>query len=183
LISGKTIEMGQNIMENQQHINNQLSHVADQSILTDTLEMIGNLNIGLIVFSFIFYFLAGYLLYSSLLGAVGAAVDNDEDSQQLVFPITIPLILSIMLLFPIARNPEGQVAFWGSMIPLTSPVAMLARIPYDIPTWELLLSMFLLLISTAGAIWIAAKIYKTGLLLYGKKITFKEVIKWIRYNN
>ena len=183
LISGDTIEMSQSIMESRQPLNNQLSQVADQAVITDTLEMVGNLNLGLIIFSFIFYFLAGYLLYSSLLGAVGAAVDNDEDSQQLVFPITIPLILSIMLLFPIARNPEGPIAFWGSIIPFTSPVAMLARIPYKIPAWEILLSMFLLLITTAGAIWAAAKIYKTGLLLYGKKITLKELIKWIRYNN
>ncbi|NLB26147.1 MAG: ABC transporter permease [Bacteroidales bacterium] len=183
LISGNTIEIGQSIMENQQQFNSQLPQIADQAGLATILEMIGNLNLGLIIFSFIFYFLAGYLLYSSLLGAIGAAVDNDEDSQQLVFPITIPLILSIILLFPIARNPEGPIAFWGSMIPFTSPVAMLARIPYEIPVWELLLSMTLLIITTIGAIWIAAKIYKTGLLLYGKKITLKELVKWIRYKN
>jgi len=183
LITQNTAEIGQSIMESQQYLNNQSNPLTDQVVVADVLTMIGNLNLGLIIFSFIFYFLAGYLLYSSLLGAVGAAVDNDEDSQQLVFPITIPLILSIMLLFPIARNPEGPIAFWGSIIPFTSPVAMLARIPYEIPAWELLLSMLLLLITTAGAIWIAAKIYKTGLLLYGKKITLKELIKWIRYNN
>jgi ABC-2 type transport system permease protein len=108
-------------------------------------------------------------------------VDNDEDSQQMVFPITFPLILSIMLLFPIARNPEGPVAFWGSIIPFTSPVAMLARIPYGIPTWELLLSMFLLVITTIGAIAAAAKIYRIGLLMYGKKVNLKELIKWLRY--
>jgi ABC-2 type transport system permease protein len=122
-------------------------------------------------------------MYSSLLGAVGAAVDNDEDSQQLVFPITFPLILSIMLLFPIARNPEGPVAFWGSIIPLTSPVAMLARIPYGIATWEILLSMFLLILATVGSIRVAAKIYRTGLLMYGKKVNFKELLKWLRYRN
>ena len=122
-------------------------------------------------------------MYSSLLGAVGAAVDNDEDSQQMVFPITFPLIISIMLLFPIARNPEGPVAFWSSIIPFTSPVAMIARIPYGIPAWELLLSMFLLLLATFGAIWVAAKIYKTGLLMYGKKVTIFELIKWLRYKS
>jgi ABC-2 type transport system permease protein len=88
-----------------------------------------------------------------------------------------------MLLFPIARNPEGSVAFWGSIIPLTSPVAMLARIPYGVPLWELLLSMFLLICTTIGAILVAAKIYRTGLLMYGKKVNFKELIKWLRYNN
>jgi ABC-2 type transport system permease protein len=160
-----------------------MTQVAAQNQVTEALEMIGNLNLGLILFTFVFYFLAGYLMYSSLLGAVGAAVDNDEDSQQMVLPITFPLIISIMLLFPIARNPEGPVAFWGSIIPFTSPVAMLARIPYGIPTWELLLSMFLLLLATVGAIWVAAKIYKTGLLMYGKKVNIKELIKWLRYKS
>ena len=156
---------------------------ADQNKVMEIMEMIGNLNLPLIIFSFVFYFLAGYLLYSSLLGAVGAAVDNDEDSQQMVFPVTFPLILSIMLLFPIAKNPEGPVAFWGSIIPFTSPVAMLARVPYGIPAWELLLSMFLLIVTTIGAIMAAAKIYRIGLLMYGKKVNLKELIKWLRYKN
>jgi ABC-2 type transport system permease protein len=176
-------QMGETIINNQQSMNAQITSAASQNEISAVLEIIGNLNLGLIIFSFIFYFLGGYLMYSSLLGAVGAAVDNDEDSQQMVFPITFPLIISIMLLFPIARNPEGPIAFWGSIIPFTSPVAMLARIPYGVPTWEILLSMFLLIIATVGAIWIAAKIYRTGLLMYGKKVTFKELIKWLRYNN
>lgn len=178
-----TQQMGQSFMDSQNSMNPQMAQAATQSQIAETLEMISNLNLGLILFTFIFYFLSGYLMYSSLLGAVGAAVDNDEDSQQMVFPITFPLILSIMLLFPIARNPEGPVAFWGSIIPFTSPVAMLARIPYGIPTWELLLSMFLLILTTIGAIWVAAKIYKTGLLMYGKKVNLKELIKWLRYKN
>ncbi|MGM0621803.1 MAG: ABC transporter permease [Bacteroidota bacterium] len=176
-------QMGQSIMESRQSMGQGMDQAAAENQVTEALEMIGNLNLGLILFTFVFYFLAGYLMYSSLLGAVGAAVDNDEDSQQMVFPITFPLILSIMLLFPIARNPEGPVAFWGSIIPFTSPVAMLARIPYGIPTWELLLSMFLLLLATLGAIWVAAKIYKTGLLMYGKKVNLKELIKWLRYKS
>ncbi|MDD4108723.1 MAG: ABC transporter permease [Prolixibacteraceae bacterium] len=176
-------QMGQSLMESQSFTENQIIPAGNQNEIAEMLEMIGNLNLGLILFAFIFYFLAGYLLYSSLLGAVGAAVDNDEDSQQMVFPITFPLIISIMLLFPIARNPEGPVAFWGSVIPLTSPVAMLARIPYGVPLRELLLSMFLLICATMGAIWIAAKIYKTGLLMYGKKVNFKELIKWLKYKN
>ncbi len=175
--------MGQSLMESQQNINPAMAQATDQNKVLEVMEMIGNLNIPLILFTFIFYFLFGYLLYSSLLGAVGAAVDNEEDSQQMVFPVTFPLILSIMLLFPIAKNPEGPVAFWGSMIPLTSPVAMLARIPYGIPLWELLLSMFLLIITTIGAIWVASKIYKTGILMYGKKVNLKELYKWLRYKN
>jgi ABC-2 type transport system permease protein len=173
----------QRIMEGQQQINPAMAQAAEPNKVLEVMEMIGNLNIPLILFVFVFYFLIGYLLYSSLLGAVGAAVDNDEDSQQMVFPVTLPLILSIMLLFPIARNPEGPVAFWFSIIPLTSPVAMMARIPYGIPTWELLLSMFLLVLTTIGAIAAAAKIYRIGLLMYGKKVNLKELIKWLRYKN
>ena len=176
-------QMGQNIMESQQQMNPAIAQAAEPNKVMEVMEMIGNLNIPLILFVFIFYFLVGYLLYSSLLGAVGAAVDNDEDSQQMVFPITMPLILSIMVLFPIAKNPEGPVAFWFSIIPLTSPVAMMARIPYGIPTWELLLSMFLLVLTTIGAIAAAAKIYRIGLLMYGKKVNIKELIKWLRYKN
>ncbi len=176
-------QMGQSIMESQSAMNPAAAQVAGQSQVVEVLEMIGNLNLPLILFSFVFYFLIGYLMYSSLLGAVGAAVDSDEDAQQLVFPVTIPLILSIMLLFPIARNPEGPVAFWGSIIPFTSPVAMLARVPYGIPTWELLLSMSLLVLATFGAIWVAAKIYRTGILMYGKKVNLKELIKWLRYKS
>lgn len=175
------MEIGKTISETQPGGNATMMQAADQNKIVEIMEMIGNLNIPLILFSFVFYFLFGYLLYSSLLGAIGAAVDNDEDSQQMVFPVTFPLILSIMLLFPIARNPEGPVAFWASIIPFTSPVAMLARVPYGIPTWELLLSMFLLVITTFGAIAAAAKIYKVGLLMYGKKVTLKELFKWLRY--
>jgi ABC-2 type transport system permease protein len=176
-------QMGQSIMDSQQQMNPAMAQAAEPNKVLEVMEMIGNLNIPLILFTFVFYFLVGYLLYSSLLGAVGAAVDNEEDSQQMVFPVTLPLILSIMVLFPIARNPEGPVAFWFSIIPLTSPVAMMARIPYGIPTWELLLSMFLLVLTTIGAIAMAAKIYRIGLLMYGKKVNLKELIKWLRYKN
>lgn len=176
-------QMGQSIMETQSQMNPAMAQAADQDKIMEVLEMVGNLNLPLILFAFVFYFLAGYLLYSSLLGAVGAAVDSEEDSQQMVLPVTFPLILSIMLLFPIAKNPEGPVAFWASIIPFTSPVAMLARVPYGIPTWELLLSMFLLVITTIGAIFAAAKIYRVGLLMYGKKVNIKELIKWLRYKN
>ncbi|MDB4582463.1 ABC transporter permease [Draconibacterium sp.] len=176
-------QMGQSLMENQGQMNPAMTQAAEQNQVMEVMEMIGNLNLPLILFSFVFYFLAGYLLYSSFLGAVGAAVDNDEDSQQMVFPVTFPLILSIMLLFPIARNPEGQLAFWCSIIPFTSPVAMMARVPYGIPTWELLLSMSVLVLTTVGAIAAAAKIYRIGLLMYGKKVNIKELIKWLRYKN
>ena len=175
-------QMGQSIMETQQMGANPVAaQMADQNKITEVMNMISTMNLPLILFSFVVYFLAGYLLYSSLLGAVGAAVDNEEDSQQMVFPVTFPLILSIMLLFPIAKNPEGPVAFWGSMIPLTSPVAMMARVPYGVPAWELVLSIVLLIGTTIGAIWAASKIYRTGILMYGKKVNLKELFKWLVY--
>lgn len=176
-------QMGQSIMENQGQMNPAMTQAAQPNEVMQVMEMISNLNIPLILFSFVFYFLAGYLLYSSLMGAIGAAVDNDEDSQQMIFPVTFPLILSIMVLFSIARNPEGSVAFWFSIIPFTSPVVMLARVPYGVPAWELLLSMFLLVLTVGGAIAAAAKIYRVGLLMYGKKVNLKELIKWLRYKN
>lgn len=174
-------QMGQSVMESQGAMNPAMTQVSQADKVQEVVEMITNLNLPLILFSFVFYFLAGYLLYSSLLGAVGAAVDNDEDAQQMVFPVTIPLILSIMLLFPVAKNPEGTLAFWASVVPFTSPVAMLARVPYGIPTWELLLSMGLLVLTTIGTIYGAAKIYRVGLLMYGKKVNLKELVKWLRY--
>ena len=176
-------QMGQSIMENQGQMNPAMTQAAQPNEVMQVMEMISNLNIPLILFSFVFYFLAGYLLYSSLMGAIGAAVDNDEDSQQMIFPVTFPLILSIMVLFSIARYPEGSVAFWFSIIPFTSPVVMLARVPYGVPAWELLLSMFLLVLTVVGAIAAAAKIYRVGLLMYGKKVNLKEMIKWLRYKN
>jgi ABC-2 type transport system permease protein len=176
-------EIGQSFMDSRQAIGTPVPFETGDSQVDNILGLIGNLNLSLILFAFVFYFLGGYLLYSSFMGAVGAAVDNDEDAQQMMFPLTIPLILSMMLLFPIARNPEGPVAFWASMIPFTSPVCMLARVPYGIPAWELLLSMFLLIVTTMGAIWAASKIYKTGLLMYGKKVNLRELIKWLRYKN
>lgn len=183
----KAQQIGQSIMESQQQMpggsSQVVSQMAEKNQVMEVIEMIGNLNLPLILFSFVFYFLGGYLLYSSLMGAVGAAVDNEEDTQQLVFPVTFPLILSIIILFSIAKNPEGPIAFWASIIPFTSPVCMLARVPYDVPIWQLALSMALLVITTIGAIWAAAKIYKTGILMYGKKVTLKELIKWVRYKN
>ncbi len=179
----KTRQISQSLIEESQGTSLAAAQATTPNMVNDTMEMIANLNIPLILFSFVFFFLAGYLLYSSLLGAVGAAVDNDEDSQQMVFPVTFPLILSIILLFPIAKNPEGGLAFWTSIIPFTSPVAMMARVPYGIPVWELLLSMALLVITTIGAIYAAAKIYRTGLLMYGKKVNLKELIKWLKYKS
>ncbi len=146
----------------------------------DSLKLI---DFGTMIFSFLFYFIFGYLMYSALFAAIGGAVDNEADTQQFMLPITVPLILSIVLMTNITTNPEGPIAFWFSMIPLTSPVVMMMRIPFGVPWTEVLLSAVLLVGSFILATWVAGKIYKTGILLYGKKVTYKDLYKWIKYKN
>ena len=149
-------------------------------------SMMGTLNPSYILQllgCFVFYFLGGYLIYSALFAAVGSAVDNETETQQFMLPITMPLILAIYIGMAVARNPEGSLAFWSSMIPLTSPIVMLVRVPYGVPLWELLLSMFILIITFLAITWLAAKIYRTGILMYGKKVSYKELWKWLRYHN
>jgi ABC-2 type transport system permease protein len=136
-----------------------------------------------IIFSFIFYFIFGYLLYAALFAAVGSAVDKESDSQQFMLPITIPLILSLIVILRALDNPDGDIAFWFSMIPLSSPLVMMARLPFGVEPWELALSMVILLISFVLLTMFAAKIYRIGILMYGKKPTFTELLRWARYKN
>ncbi len=133
------------------------------------------------IFSFLFYFLGGYLLYASLFAAIGSAVDNEADTQQFMLPVSAPLILGIVASNFVVNNPDGPVAFWLSMIPFTSPILMMVRIPFGVPFWELALSMTLLAAGFIFTTWLAAKIYRTGILMYGKKPSYKELIKWMRY--
>jgi len=141
-----------------------------------------NLNYPLLLGGFLFYFLGGYLLYGALFGAVGAAVDSETDSQQFMLPITVPLILSFIVAQTIiVKDPNGTVAFWMSMIPFTSPVVMMLRLPFGVPGWEMALSMLLLVLGFIGTIWVAARIYRVGILMYGKKITYRELSKWLFY--
>ncbi len=134
-----------------------------------------------IFISLLLFVLGGYLLYSAMFAAVGSAVDNVQDAQQLQTPITIPIILALLMMIAVIRDPNSQLAFWFSMIPLTSPVVMVARIPYDIPMWEIILSLAILYTSFIGMVWVAAKIYRVGIFMYGKKPNFKELWKWVRY--
>jgi ABC-2 type transport system permease protein len=148
----------------------------------DIMEGIESIPFMQILISFIFYFLGGYLLYGALLAAVGSAVDSEADTQQFMLPITMPLIFSFVVAQTVMENPDGTMAFWLSIIPFTSPVIMMVRIPFGgVETWELLLSMALLILGFLGTTWVAAKIYRTGVLMYGKKITYKELWKWLFY--
>ena len=116
-----------------------------------------------------------------MFAAVGSAVDNVQDASQLQMPITLPIILALLMMFVVIKDPNSQLAFWFSIIPFTSPIVMMARIPYDIPLWEGALSLVVLYASFVGMVWFAAKIYRVGIFMYGKKPTFKELYKWIRY--
>lgn len=181
--SAETAAQAQNIMSGQAMGQIATATPEAQNKVIEILGMIGNLNIPLIIFALFFYFIGGFILYASLMGAIGSAVDSDEDAQQMMLPVTMPLIFSIIILFAVAKNPEGPLAFWASMIPLTSPVTMMVRIPFGVPVWEIVLSMALLITTILGTIWVAGKIYRTGILMYGKKVTLKEIVKWLFYKN
>ncbi len=123
----------------------------------------------------------GYLLYSAMFAAVGSAVDNVQDASQLQMPVTLPIILALLMMLAVIKDPNSSLAFWFSIIPFTSPVVMMARIPYDIPLWEIVLSLVVLYASFVTMVWFAGKIYRVGIFMYGKKPTFKELLKWVRY--
>jgi len=167
----------------QQNISGDIKAPEKSVSSNEILKMFGGQNVFLILGSFIFYFLFGFLLYAALFAAVGSAVDNVADTQQLVMPVTLPLILAILVMFSGIKSPDGPIAFWFSMIPLTSPVVMLARIPFGVPAWQLALSGTLLIGTFILVTWFAAKIYRTGILLYGKKGSWKEMWKWVRYKS
>ena len=147
------------------------------------MEALNSVNFPVMIGSFIFFFLVGYLLYAALFAAIGGAVDSESDTQQFMLPITLPLILSIVMAQFIIRDPDGPVAFWLSIFPLTSPVIMMIRIPFGVPYIQVVLSMVLLILGFLGTTWLAAKIYRTGILMYGKKVNYKELWKWVRYKN
>ena len=141
---------------------------------------IGSLNFAQIGISFLLFFIFGYLLYASLFAAIGSAVENEADTQQLQIPVTIPLLVGFFVAFYAFRSPESQLVWWFSMIPFTSPIVMLARLPFGVPTWELALSIGLLILTFVACAWASAKIYKVGILMYGKKSTFKDLWKWLK---
>tara|TARA_Y100001978_G_C23696665_1_gene437996 strand:- start:2379 stop:3641 length:1263 start_codon:yes stop_codon:yes gene_type:complete len=152
-----------------------------QSIMLDGLMYLNNINLVEILLAFLFYFLGGYLMYGSLFAAVGSAVDAEADSQQFILPVTVPLILSFILIQPIMENPDSSLAFWMSIFPLTSPIVMMVRIPFGVADWEILASVLVLVGSFILSTKLAAKIYRTGILMYGKKINYKELWKWLHY--
>jgi ABC-2 type transport system permease protein len=158
-----------------------VANAAMPSQMQTLLVALNGLNYVEIIGLFIVYFLGGYLLYASIFAAVGSAVDNETDTQQFSLPIMLPIIFAIYAGIFAAQNPDGPLAFWCSMIPFTSPIVMMVRLPFDVPVWQIILSLTILILSFIGTTWMAGKIYRTGILMYGKKITWTEMWKWLRY--
>ncbi len=145
------------------------------------VQIAQSIDFGTIIFSFIVFFILGYLLYATLYAAIGSLVDNNTDSQQFTLPITVPLMVAIISSFYIVNNPDSSLSVWLSMIPFTSPISMMVRIPFGVPIWQIVLSIVLLAATFVLMTWIAAKIYRTGILMYGKKLSYKEIFKWLKY--
>ena len=155
-----------------------ISQNESQTIMTELFQLP---LISMFVY-FILYFLLGYLLYSSFYAAIGAAVDNETDTQQFMLPVLLPLVLGVYIGFAtVINDPHGTIATVFSMIPFTSPIVMLMRIPFGVPWWQIAISLILLFVTFLGVVWVAAKIYRVGILMYGKKTNYKELLKWIRY--
>jgi ABC-2 type transport system permease protein len=177
--------MAQQVQATQQAASQASGDSMNQAVIGEVAELIlFQINWPLMIGMFLFYFLGGYLLYASLFAAVGAAVDNETDTQQFMMPISLPLIFGFLVAEFAITNPEGAAVFWFSQIPLTSPVVMMVRVALGFDAagvWQLLLSMALLIIGFVCTVWLAARIYRVGILMYGKKISYKELLKWLRF--
>jgi ABC-2 type transport system permease protein len=153
----------------------------DKLEVFEVLQQAGNINYLEIAICFLFFFLGGYLFYSSILAAIGSAVDAEADAQQFMMLVMLPLIAGYFISAKMMTNPEGSMAFWGSIIPLTSPIVMMARLPFGVPVYQIVISISLLFASFVGTTWLAGKIYRTGILMYGKKVSWRELSKWLFY--
>lgn len=155
----------------------------DDADIQQIFAKIDTINFPVLLGTFLFYFLTAYMFYGSLFAAVGSAVDNDADAQQFQLPITLPLILSIMLLPAVLRDPHGDLAFWTSIIPFTAPVVMMMRIPFDPPVWHIILSMVCMVMGFIFTTWLAGRIYRIGILMHGAKVNYKILFKWLMMRN
>ena len=158
-----------------------ISKSEEESPMSEVTKVLESTNIPMVIAAFLFYFFVGYMLYSSLFAAIGSAVESATEAQQFTFIVMIPIILSFLMAQYTMQDPDSNIAFWASMIPFTSPINMMVRLPYGVPTWELILSMVLLVLGFLGCSWVSARIYRVGILMYGKKVTWKELGKWLFY--
>lgn len=148
---------------------------------TNLFSMLNSINFPVVLSGFVFYFFGGYFLYSALFAALGSAIDQEADSQQFMLPVTAPMIIAITTAMNVIQDPNGPLAFWMSMIPLTSPISMMIRLPFGVPIWQIALSALILVGTFFGVVALAGKIYRVGILMYGKKVTWKELYKWLKY--
>ena len=165
------------VMSQQINTNDIMSNEAVQNIV----QIAHSIDFGTIIGCFLIFFILGYLLYATLYAAIGSLVDNNTDSQQFTLPVTVPLIVAIITSFYIVNNPDSSLSVWLSMIPFTSPISMMVRIPFGVPIWQIVLSVVILAGTFIVMTWFAAKIYRTGILMYGKKLSYKEIFKWLKY--
>ena len=156
---------------------------AQNELLAAIDEVIDNINLPILIGSFFFYFLSGYLFYAALFAMIGAVVDSEADTQQFMLPIMLPLIASMMFLGVIIKDPSGPIAFWMSIIPFFSPIIMMIRIPFDVPLWELALSMALMVGGFIATTWMAGRVYRIGILMHGAKVNYKVIFKWLMMKN
>lgn len=152
------------------------------SLIGDVQGTLAGIDFPYLISCFLIFFIGGYLLYSALFAAVGSAVDTETETQQFMLPLTMPLLFTYVMSFGVLiKDPHGPLAFWLSMIPFTSPIAMMVRVPFGVPLWQLSLSIVLLIVGFIFTTWVASRIYRVGILMYGKKASYKELIKWFRY--
>ncbi len=156
--------------------------MAQEEGLGAVMSTLKDINWAQMIVAFVIYFVLGYLLYASFFAAIGSAVENEADTNQLQMPVTIPLLLGFFIALYAFNAPDSPIVWWGSMIPFTSPIVMLARVPFGVPMWELVLSIVLLIGTFIACAWVSAKIYRIGILMFGKKTTFKDLWKWLRQN-
>ena len=176
----------ENNVKTEQSVTKQNPELTQQNVpnspLLSALNTLESVPFGFIITIFFVYFFGGYMLYSALFAAVGSAVDSDTETQQFMLPITLPLLFTYILSFSfIVNNPDSTLSFWLSIIPFTSPIAMMVRLPFGVPDWQLALSIVLLVGGFIFTTWVASRIYRVGILMYGKKASYKELVKWFRY--
>lgn len=155
----------------------------DLDMAGEIFSSLKTINAGVMIGSFLFFFIFGYLLYAAMFAVIGSAVDQETDTQQLILPVILPLILAIYVMLSAINNPDGSLPFWFSMIPFTSPVVMMVRIPFGVPWWQIAVSGSILVGTFIGMTWVAGKVYRTGILMYGKKNNYREIWKWLRYSS
>ncbi len=186
VITGVTTAMGIETVQSAQTteiMNQAQTESVDPSFVEKAFQSVASIDLPMVLIAFIFFFLGGYLLYGALFAAVGSASDTDADAQQFMLPVTIPLIFAIVMLGAVLNDPSGSLAFWLSMIPFTSPVVMMMRVPFGVETWELILSIVLLISGFIFTTWLASRIYRVGILMHGTKVNWKILAKWFMANN